>query len=284
MVYIHLMAYVWSLPMGLPPMVFAIGVGRHSERSHSFRLNGLWCIHLYRYHGELVVGGRHHKVEPGHVSLIPPNTIFEHVWPHWPAVHVSVHFAPHGDYLKPRIPIIQPLGERFERAYIDLLEATHWLPKEQERLNARVYDVLWRIARPSEPLEVFRRTHPALERAENLIRIKLAENFTVADLAEEAGISHNHLIRLFKTEHNETIQSYIRHQRAARARHLLVHTTMPIKAIANEVGVGNLQQFNKLIKRELGKTPRDLRLADPDEALGTGFIKRTDAAEWEESQ
>lgn len=276
------MAFVWSLPMGLPPMVFALGVGRHSERSHSYRLKGLWCVHLYRYHGELVVGGRQFNIEPGHVSLLPPNTIFEHIWPHWPAVHVSVHFAPHGDYLKQKIPIVQPLGERFERAYIDLLEATHWLGKEQERLNARVYDVLWRIAKPSEQFEVFRRTHPALERAENLIRIKLAENFSVADLADEAGISHNHLIRLFRSEHNTTIQAYVRHQRAARALHLLVHTTMPIKAIANEVGIGNLQQFNKLIKRELGKTPRDIRSVDPDEALGTGFAKRTDTSEWEE--
>jgi|GEM_PF-320951 len=278
------MAFVWSLPMGLPPMVFAIGVGRHSEKSHQYRLNGLWCIHLYRYRGELVLGGRRHAIEPGTVSLIPPNTPFEHVWPYWPAVHISVHFAPHGDYLTQRIPILQPLGDRFERLYIDLLEATHWLGREQERLNARAYDVLWRIARPAEQLETFRRTHPALERAENLIRVRLGESFSVAELADGIGISHNHLIRLFRTEHNMTIQAYVRRQRALRAQHMLVHTTMPIKAIAYEVGVGNLQQFNKLIKREIGRTPRELRTADPDEAQGTTFVIRPDAANWDEEQ
>ena len=283
-VYIHRMAFVWSLPMGMPPMVFAIGVGRHNEESHQYRLNGLWCLHLYRYKGELVLGGQRHIVEPGMVSLIPPNTLFEHVWPYWPAVHLSVHIAPHGDYLTQRIPLVQQLGDRFERLYIDLLEATHWLGREQERLNARVYDGLWRIARPAEPLEVYRRTLPSLEKAENLIRIRLAESFSVAELADAVGISHNHLIRLFRTEHNMTIQSYVRRQRALRARHMLIHTTMPIKAIAHEVGVGNLQQFNKLIKRELNHTPRELRMIDPNEAVGSHFVVRPDAANWEPQQ
>ncbi|HJP83338.1 MAG TPA: AraC family transcriptional regulator [Fimbriimonadaceae bacterium] len=253
------MPLVWSLPMGLPPMVFAIGVGGRREESHSFRLKGLWCLHLYRHEGELILDGHEFALKPEQASLIPPNTQFQHKWPHWPAVHLSVHFAPHGDYLQEPVPAVQSLDDRFERAYADLLEGSHWADQEQERLNSRVYDVLWRLVRPSESPELMRRAHPALSKAENLIRIRLADDFTVAELAAEVGLSHNHLIRLFKSEHGTTIQAFVRQQRAARALHLLIHSTMPIKAVAHEVGVGNLQQFNKLIKRELGRTPREIR-------------------------
>ena len=44
-----------------------------------------------------------------------------------------------------------------------------------------------------------------------------------------------------------------------RARYLLEHSTMPIKAIARDVGIPDLHLFNKTVRRELGKSPREVR-------------------------
>ena len=45
----------------------------------------------------------------------------------------------------------------------------------------------------------------------------------------------------------------------ARAQHLLSQSTLPIKAIAEEVGIPDLQHFNKVVRRKLGGAPRRLR-------------------------
>jgi transcriptional regulator GlxA family with amidase domain len=44
-----------------------------------------------------------------------------------------------------------------------------------------------------------------------------------------------------------------------RARHLLLNSTLPIKVIAREVGIPDPHLFNKIIRRELGKAPREVR-------------------------
>jgi AraC-like DNA-binding protein len=63
-----------------------------------------------------------------------------------------------------------------------------------------------------------------------------------------------------------TTVQLIRKQRLQRAYHLLIHSTMPIKVVAAESGLSDLQQFNKQMRREYGKSPRALRashIADP---------------------
>jgi transcriptional regulator GlxA family with amidase domain len=55
------------------------------------------------------------------------------------------------------------------------------------------------------------------------------------------------------------VVGYIRRLRTERARHLLVNSTLPVKAVAVQVGLPDLQQFNKVIRRELGRSPREVR-------------------------
>jgi len=74
-----------------------------------------------------------------------------------------------------------------------------------------------------------------------------------------AGTHNNHLTRLFHTTYGVTISAYIRQRRAERARHLLLHSTLPIKAIAAQVGIADLHLFNKTIRRVLHDSPRRVR-------------------------
>jgi transcriptional regulator GlxA family with amidase domain len=76
-----------------------------------------------------------------------------------------------------------------------------------------------------------------------------------------AGVSHNHLTRLFHAETGQTVIAYIRQRRLTRARHLLVSSTLSIPAVAASVGIPDLQAFNKACRRELGGPPRAIRHA-----------------------
>ena len=98
--------------------------------------------------------------------------------------------------------------------------------------------------------------HPApVERARQLIELRLSEPLSVKDLAKEVGLSHNHLTRLFHAAVGDTVIGYIHQRRVQRARHLLEHTTLPIKTIAAQVGVEDPRLFYKLIRAHLGWPP-----------------------------
>jgi transcriptional regulator GlxA family with amidase domain len=106
-------------------------------------------------------------------------------------------------------------------------------------------------------------THPAVSAAIAHIEANLAQPLTIPDLARMAGVSHNHLTRLFHAETGLTVIAYIRRRRMARARHLLVSSTLSIPAVAASVGIPDLQAFNKTCRRELGGSPRAVRELKP---------------------
>jgi transcriptional regulator GlxA family with amidase domain len=62
-----------------------------------------------------------------------------------------------------------------------------------------------------------------------------------------------------------TVAAYIRQCRVRRARHLLLHSWLPIKTIGRQVGIPNPQHFSKTIRQEWGASPSDLRERGADE-------------------
>ncbi|RYG17051.1 AraC family transcriptional regulator [bacterium] len=102
-------------------------------------------------------------------------------------------------------------------------------------------------------------TNSAVAAALGFIEAHLAEEISASDVARAACVSHNHLCRLFHQHVHETPMEAIRRRRVERARHLLIHTTLPIKEIAVQVGIDDLQKFNKTVRLETGRSPRELR-------------------------
>ncbi len=91
------------------------------------------------------------------------------------------------------------------------------------------------------------------------IEAHLATSLSVGDIARVAGVSHNHLTRLFRARTGLTVVGYIRRRRMERARHLLTASTLSVTAVAAAVGIPDLQAFNKVCRRELGESPREVR-------------------------
>jgi transcriptional regulator GlxA family with amidase domain len=125
-------------------------------------------------------------------------------------------------------------------------------------VTAEVWAALWYVAGLSSPAEADR-PHAAVASAISYIESHLADPLTVPDVARAAGISHNHLTRLFRAETGDTVVAHIRRRRLERARHLLRESTLSIPAIAASVGIGDLQAFNKACRSGLGASPRGIR-------------------------
>ena len=245
------------------PRVASVGLGVHgtTRRHDVFLLPDLWQLHLYRYSAELTVAGTAHPIRPGFVSLIPPGT------------QVHYHYRGRSEHLyahlrlpetgEPRVlPLMQDAGAAVPMLSSLLLQAIAAAPNTPARTTAEVWAVLWRVAEltpPSAPGG----GHPAVAAALAYIESHLAGPLPVPTIARAAGLSHNHLTRLFHAETGDTVVTHIRRRRLARARHLLRESTLSIPAIAAAVGIGDLQAFNKACRRELGASPRAVRTGTP---------------------
>lgn len=86
---------VVNVRLAAPPQIVGAGRGIHGRhgRHDQFVLPHLWALHLYDYHGRLVVDNEPFELRPGSVSLVPPGAVTDYYYggesEHW-----YVHFPP----------------------------------------------------------------------------------------------------------------------------------------------------------------------------------------------
>ncbi|WP_199547417.1 helix-turn-helix transcriptional regulator [Streptomyces sp. N35] len=244
-----------------PPEPVAIGVGVHGTDGQvdDFLLPDLWQFHLYDYTADLTVGGTGHVLRPGSVSLVPPGTPVRYRY-RGRSEHLYVHLrlGAGGD---PRdVLAVQHAGAQAAVLDGQVRQALAGWPQTRGGAVAEGWAALWRVAGLAPPQGRGARVpHPAVAAAVALIEQRLAQPLAVSEIAKEAGVSHNHLTRLFRTATGQTVVAYVRARRMERARHLLRASTLSIPAIAATVGIPDLQAFNKACRRELGASPRTIR-------------------------
>lgn len=222
---------------------------------------GFWCLHVYPYRADLRVNSQWYEIHPGCVSVVPPDADLEYRFPA-DVEHAYVHFlsSPATAEAVPRLPVMQQLGDRFASFDRAVRQAIAWQTINPMRAEVRLWDLLWQLTEsPASAPHDHRGTHPAVERAMRRIELRLGQPISASALAEELDISHNHLIRLFRAATGRSIVEYVRYRRVERAEHLLRYSTLPIKVIARQVGLADLHQFNKTIRRELKGSPREVR-------------------------
>jgi len=249
----------WSMPLESSPIIVQIGENTHGRvADEAFRLPDLWCLHLYAYDAELVVDGHPLPIRPGHVGITPPgSTALYRFFGRSP--HYYVHFSIASVGATYPVPAMRDLGDAYPATVEAFREAVRFWPINRRRSMVRLWDILWQLADVSHH-------EPPDDGVPNPVRNVIAyvdghlnEPLTVERLADQEGISHNHLTRLFSASQGCTPQQYIQNRRVAQARHLLVYSSMPIKAVAASVGIDDPHIFNKFIKHYLGCSPRKLR-------------------------
>ncbi len=86
-----------------------------------------------------------------------------------------------------------------------------------------------------------------------------AKDMTLATLAARAGLEQRTFLRRFRKATGLTAVDYCQRLRVGKAREMLQFATLPIEAIAWEVGYGDPGAFRKVFIRVTGLTPGDYR-------------------------
>ena len=83
--------------------------------------------------------------------------------------------------------------------------------------------------------------------------------FSVEQLCYDAGMSHAHMLRLFRQEYGTSVIGYVLSKRIALACELLETTKLNIGSVAASCGFSDEQHFMKTFKRHMGITALQYR-------------------------
>lgn len=219
---------------------------------------GFWHFHLYLYKGEIKGGSGWLAFEPGWASLVPAGRDHQvrrpQRSPHWwVRFRVVGSPAPHLAF-----PEVWDLADLVGPVTEGLSRVSGVLATEPHLARARFWAILLELGRGPGALT----ENIAPDRLGDALRY--LEQHTdspkpVAFLAQRLGVTEGHVIRLFRKRFGTTPAAWRRKRFAERARLLLTESHLSPKQVAEELGIRDLQHFNKLLRRELGQSPRTLR-------------------------
>ena len=112
---------------------------------------------------------------------------------------------------------------------------------------------------PPEKRYVNGLTNKKLALVLELIESDLSEDLPLKVLANAAGLSEYHFLRMFKQSTGYTPHQYVIHQRIERAKTLLKKTEMTITEIAYLLGFSTPAHFTHHFRRKTGLTPSEMR-------------------------
>ena len=82
---------------------------------------------------------------------------------------------------------------------------------------------------------------------------------SLTDIAASAGISKSEALRCFHMTIRTTPVDYLIHYRIRQAKHLLRTTDDTVISVAGQVGIDNINYFNRIFKKQCGMTPSTYR-------------------------
>jgi len=100
---------------------------------------------------------------------------------------------------------------------------------------------------------------PWMEGILSFLQKNLIRPLSLDDLAREGKMSKFAFVRKFRRRRGRTPMEELRLMRLDQARTLLLTTSLPVKAIAPAVGIGDEYQLSKLFRLHFELSPRDLR-------------------------
>ncbi|MGO4110999.1 helix-turn-helix domain-containing protein [Paenibacillus sp. YAF4_2] len=97
--------------------------------------------------------------------------------------------------------------------------------------------------------------HQQVERMKNYIMNYYPQKISKEELGEHIHKSPNYAATLFRRVTGQTISEYVHKARVKKAIYLLIDSTLTVGEIAESVGYRDLSYFQRIFKRETGKTP-----------------------------
>lgn len=152
-------------------------------------------------------------------------------------------------------------GPRCEHVFRELYENAPYM--DLRFLQLKVVELLMLLSRiPQENGPALYCSSEQAELAHHL-RDHLLTNregyVSLAQLAEEHGVSVSHLQKLFKQVYGVPVYRYVKEYRLEQAAVELVRSTKPITQIAQNAGYDNASKFAEAFRKRYGATPSQYR-------------------------
>jgi len=222
-----------------------------------------WILHIYNDSGQRVYQAYTYDFHDGWAGLTPANTGWREVYPEAPSHHVYSRFvlpvSTRGE--RHRFPVVWDLVEKADRFRRRFLSAVSRRSDNLLWAEVGLWELLLELAESCEhvlPADEGRLPR-AVRQALRYVETVLCDPITAEDVAAEVDLSYSHLAMLFRKHVGYGVAAHVRRRRMAVTKELRCHSEMPIKSIAAQIGMTNLQHFNKLVRRAHGVSPRALR-------------------------
>lgn len=253
------------LPLGSKPRILTSGSGstpRHLPWTDYLCRPG-WLLHVYNYSGQLVYDGRTYDFHDGWASLIPTHKGWREVWPASGSTHFYSRFSLRTGPGRQgyRFPVVWDLAERADRFRHRFLGVVSHRAEDPLWAEVGLWELLLELAdtcvapSPSEN----DRMPQGVRKALRFVETNLCEPVVAEDVAAASGLSYSYLALLFRRHLGMGVMAYVRARKVRLAEELLCHSEMPVKNIAAQIGLSDLQHFNKLVRQVYGVSPRALR-------------------------
>lgn len=226
--------------------------------------------------GQCTIDGRTITVPAGTALVIPPGTPHlyqadaDQPWTIW-WLHVAG-----GDVAHLLEPILQ--GRRGHLVEVhDLFRATAAIERvvdlmERDETTASLtaaagsaWGLLAQLA--ADQLHGSPSAREPIQHALAHLREHVAEPVTVPELARLAGLSRSHFTTLFRAATGHSVVEYLRSLRMARARALLITTSLTVAEIAATVGYPDQFYFSRQFHKVNGSSPSAYRSRSRSEAV-----------------
>ncbi|WP_214628888.1 AraC family transcriptional regulator [Paenibacillus agaridevorans] len=223
------------------------------------------------------IEGQMMQVQPGHVVKLMPGyeerfafAEEEETWHRWIAVHVG-ELTDETLTFMTELPVVLPLTEELNRMTDLLLSIQHRTYPGDPLLRTLGLAALQLL--PLESKRVTEREkHASVYTAKSWMKEHLMEDISLSDLASKAGVSSEHLVRLFRHYENDTPIHYLWKLRVNKAIDLLVHTGLTVTEIAERCGYQTTHHLARQIKQKTGLTATQVR-RNSWKGLGTNLIR-----------
>lgn len=103
------------------------------------------------------------------------------------------------------------------------------------------------------------RSNPELRRLKEVLDSSVSRAFHLAEYARETPWSEAHLIRLFRSEYQQTPYEYLMSRKMEQARKLLLYSSFSIKEIAEHLAFSDQYYFSNYFKLRCGLSPKKFR-------------------------
>ena len=205
-------------------------------------------------------------ISPGSVALMLPGRKEHFCFSRQHRTHhswCSVHPTLVPPALRKRLkglPAVQPQSQTFELLMKAAFGIRTWRRKEGQAmlrtLGLAVLEEYFRMAKAGA--DETNRESPC-ERARRYLEEHCGEEDCLKKASQQAGVTPQHLIRLFRQQHQLTPGRYLWQTRVEQGAGLLTATGLTVSEIADRCGFKNPFHFSRLLRKMQGMSPRELR-------------------------